>query len=87
MNGPTTITTKGQVTIPEVVRQALQIQIGDKVSFSKIQPTRKEAVIKIIPADIVNGLFGSLSTKVKQPHFKKIRNEVGKLLLKKYQVE
>lgn len=86
MNRITTVTTKGQVTIPEGVRRALNIRIGDKVSFTNILPTYKEVLIKIIPSDVVEELFGSLSTKVKQSNHKKVREKLGKLLLKKYKV-
>lgn len=86
MNGLTTITTKGQVTIPEAVRQALQIKIGDKVAFTKVLPTSKEVVIKIISTTAVNELSGSLSTKVKETDSKKARSSAGKLLIKKYKI-
>lgn len=87
MNGLTTVTTKGQVTIPEAVRQALQINIGDKVAFTKILPTYNEVVIKIIPANIIEELSGSLSTEVKVKSFKQARKEAGKLLIKKYEIK
>lgn len=87
MNGLTTVTTKGQVTIPEAVRQALQINIGDKIAFTKILPTYNEVVIKIIPANIIKELSGSLSTEVKVKSFKQARKEAGKLLIKKYEIK
>lgn len=87
MNGVTTITTKGQVTIPQVVRQALHIRIGDKVAFTKVRPNDSEAIIKIIPKNIVEELSGSLSTKVKISDYKKARGEAGKLLVKKYGIK
>lgn len=86
MNGLTTITTKGQVTIPEPVRQSLQIKIGDKVAFTKVLPSIKEAVIKIIPTTVVDELSGSLRAKVKETDYKKARISAGKLLLKKYKM-
>jgi len=86
MNGLTTITTKGQVTIPEAVRQMLRIKIGDKVAFNQVFPSRKQAVIEIIPATVVDSLFGSLETKVKESNYKKAREKAGKLLLKKYKI-
>lgn len=87
MNGLTTITTKGQVTIPEPIRQMLGIQIGDKVSFGQIFPSRRQAVIEIIPVNVVDGLFGSLSSKIKEPNYKKAREKAGKLLAKKYNIQ
>lgn len=87
MNGFTTITTKGQVTIPEEVRQALGVKIGDKVSFKNLKPDFKEAVIKIISSDIVEELSGSLVSRVKLSESKKARKESGKLLVKKYKIK
>lgn len=83
----TTITTKGQVTIPETVRRMLQVKIGDKVSFTQVKPVYKEAVIKIIPADIVDELSGSLSALVKKADYKIARKRAGKILLRKYKVK
>ena len=87
MNGITTVTTKGQVTIPEEIRRRLQVKIGDKVSFSNIKPISKEAVIKIIPTDIVNELSGSLSTNVRISDNKIARKKSAKILVKKYQIK
>ena len=86
MSNLTTITTKGQVTIPQSVRQAMQIKIGDRVSFAQILPIKKQLLIRIIPSDMVDKLFGSLLTKVKVNDYKKVRREAGKLLVKKYKV-
>jgi len=87
MNGITTVTSKGQVTIPEAVRQALQVRIGDKVTFTNVSPHYKEAVMKIIPADIINELSGSLSSKIKETDYKKARKEAGKMLVRKFKVK
>lgn len=61
----TTITNKGQVTIPEDVRLLLRAKAGDRVSFESIVPERKQATIRIIPGEIVEKFYGSLKTKVK----------------------
>lgn len=60
---PTTMTQKGQVTIPAPIRKALGLHRGDQVSFTldkkktaKIQPAKK---FSIMP------LYGSLKPKVK----------------------
>lgn len=87
MDTITTITTKGQVTIPAAIRQMLDAEVGDKVSFMKVLPTSRQAVIKIIPAHIVDELSGSLSAKVKKSDYKKARKEAGKMLVGKYQVK
>lgn len=87
MNGITTVTTKGQVTIPGEVRQLLQIKIGDKVSFNQISSNLKQVVLRIIPANIVEKLSGSLSTKVNVTSHKKARHAAGNLLVKKYKIK
>lgn len=87
MNGITTVTTKGQVTIPGEVRRLLQVKVGDKVSFSEVIPEKKKAMIKIIPANIISSLAGSLSSKVKETDHKKVRSIVQKRLAKKYRIK
>lgn len=84
MDTITTITTKGQVTIPHSIRRALGTKIGDKVSFTRVLPETKEAMIKIIPAHVVEELSGSLSSRVKENDHKKARAKAGKLLVNKY---
>ncbi len=86
MNNLTTVTTKGQVTIPEIVRQSLGIKVGDKVSFTKMMPTYKEILIKIIPSSIVKEFSGSLSSKIKVSNHKKVRRELKKFMAKKYKI-
>lgn len=59
---PTTITQKGQVTIPVLVRRALGLKRGDQVQF-----TLKKKVAQIKPAKkfSIMSLYGSLKSKVK----------------------
>jgi len=39
-----TITTKGQVTIPKLVREAMHLHSGDRIEFIKINDDRYEIV-------------------------------------------
>lgn len=39
-----TVTTKGQITIPLEVRQALHVEAGDRVEFVEVQPGRFEVI-------------------------------------------
>lgn len=87
MDTITTVTTKGQVTIPIAIRQALKVEIGDKVSFTEVDPFAKQATIKVIPIDIVEEMSGSLSSKVKTNDYKRARRAAGKLLLEKYKIK
>lgn len=59
---PTTITQKGQVTIPAPVRRALGLKRGDQVKF-----TLKKKVAQIKPAKrfSIMSLYGSLKPRVK----------------------
>lgn len=86
MNGLTTITTKGQMTIPEPIRRALKAKIGDKVSFDSVFPAQRKVVIKIISANAVEELFGSLSSPIKETDYEKAKQGAGKLLAKKYKL-
>lgn len=60
---PTTITQKGQVTIPALIRKALGLNRGDQVKFTI---TRKK-VVQIKPAKkfSIMSLYGSLKPLVK----------------------
>ncbi|MGZ2259936.1 AbrB/MazE/SpoVT family DNA-binding domain-containing protein [Roseobacter sp. A03A-229] len=44
MHVPTTLTTKGQVTIPKAVRDFLGLKAGSKVTFSRTKDGRVEIV-------------------------------------------
>ncbi len=59
---PTTITQKGQVTIPAPIRKALGLKRGDQVKF-----TLKKKVAQIKPAKkfSIMSLYGSLKPGVK----------------------
>jgi AbrB family looped-hinge helix DNA binding protein len=82
----TTITTKGQVTVPAEIRKMLNIAVGDKVYFTDVEKEKKKIVLKVIPQGIVEELAGSLSSKIKNKKFKEVRKKAGQLLIKKYQV-
>lgn len=80
----TTITTKGQVTIPEPVRRALGIDVGDKAVFSDVRPEKGEVVLRVISQDAVAALAGSLKTSVPYTDHAKVREAVGKALGRRY---
>ena len=79
----TTITTKGQVTIPEAIRTALGASVGDKVAFFDILHDKKEVTIKIVPSQSVEELYGSLKTSVGYIPHDKARKIAAKLLAKR----
>jgi len=59
---PTTVTQKGQVTIPAPVRKALGLKRGDQVQFTL---KKKVAQIKLAKKFSIMSLYGSLKPKVK----------------------
>ena len=60
---PTTITQKGQVTIPAPMRRFMKLLPGDQVSF--MVSKNKEVKIKPVKRFDVMSLYGSLKSKVK----------------------
>lgn len=75
---PTTVTQKGQVTIPAPVRKALGLKRGDQVQF-----TLKKKVAQIKPAKrfSIMSLYGSLKPRVK---YQKI-DDIYKIIKKEEQ--
>ncbi|HTE46761.1 MAG TPA: AbrB/MazE/SpoVT family DNA-binding domain-containing protein [Gemmatimonadaceae bacterium] len=54
-----TVTSKGQITIPKVVRERLQLETGDKVYFD----VRDDgSVIMVARNEPLEGLFGMLKS-------------------------
>lgn len=85
MYGISTLTSKGQATIPEPLRSYLGLIAGDKVYF---ETDSKELVVKLKKApkiNIVNQTYGSLKSTVKQVNYAIAREEAGFLLGAKYQ--
>lgn len=60
---PTTITQKGQVTIPVQVRKVLGLRHGDQVKF--IVTKKKEVKVKPAKRFSIMSLYGSLKPRVK----------------------
>lgn len=52
-----TMTTKGQITIPAVVRTALGVAAGDRVEFIQVEPGRFELVAAIHPVTVLKGMI------------------------------
>lgn len=87
MNGLTTVTTKGQVTIPEKIRRALSVKVGDKVYFSSVLVGERQVLIKIVPKDTVEKLYGSLKSNKKYVDINVVRKKSAKNLAKKYNLK
>ena len=53
-----TVTSKGQITIPVSVRQALNVAAGDRVEFVEIDPGRFELFAATRSVKELKGMFG-----------------------------
>ena len=53
-----TLTSKGQITIPAAVRNALKVDAGDRVEFVQIAPGRYELVAATRSVRELKGMFG-----------------------------
>ena len=52
------ITSKGQITIPKAIRDQLHLAPGDKVKFF-IQPDGRLVILPKLPASALRGMFRS----------------------------
>lgn len=59
-----TVTSKGQITIPADVRQALQLEPGDRVEFLEVEPGRFEVVAATRSITELKGMFGKAGRNV-----------------------
>jgi antitoxin PrlF len=53
-----TVTSKGQITIPANVRQALQVGTGDRVEFVEVDSGRFEFIAATRSVKELKGMFG-----------------------------
>lgn len=88
MLGITTVTTKGQVTFPQTVRNSLGISVGDKIMFKTIKKDQKEITLRVLhQKNVVDELFGSLHKPgIKYIPIDTARKIAGKMLAKKYRL-
>lgn len=59
-----TLTSKGQITIPAAVREALRVSAGDRVQFVRIAPGRYEFLAATSPVTALKGMFGKPTKRV-----------------------
>ncbi len=74
-----TVTSKGQATIPAPLRKKLGLQTGQKVIFEEKE---NEIVIKT-QSQIIDELYGSLKTDIKWDK-RKAFGVVGQMMAKRY---
>ena len=53
-----TVTSKGQITIPAQVREALHVSAGDRVEFVEVMPGRYEFIAANRFVTELKGMFG-----------------------------
>ena len=53
------LTSKGQITIPARVREALGVQTGDRVEFVETEPGRFELIAAANSVKNLKGMFGT----------------------------
>ena len=53
-----TLTSKGQITVPAAVREALGVDAGDRVEFVEIAPGRYEFIAATRSVGDMKGMFG-----------------------------
>ena len=82
MTGISTITSKGQATIPMSLRRLLDLQAGDKLYFEADQDKKTVKITKM--SSWVDRLAGSLKTTKPYIPIEIARQKAGELLGKKY---
>ena len=75
-----TLTSKGQVTIPKIVREKLNLKTGDKIDFRL-----DEGVVKLIPlSKTVSEVFGILErNSIKPVSIEQINKQLKKSFIEK----
>jgi antitoxin PrlF len=53
-----TVSSKGQITIPAIVRRALHVDTGDRVEFVQVEPGRFELIAATQSITSLKGMFG-----------------------------
>jgi AbrB family looped-hinge helix DNA binding protein len=84
----TTITSKGQVTIPSHIRHSLEIKAGDQLMVSGYSVKTQEVTLKLLPKRSLTDLYGALyQPGMKYIPIQEARRLAGIALAKKYQVK
>ena len=59
-----TLTSKGQITVPAAVREALGVGTGDRVELVELSPGRYEFVAATRSVTALKGMFGKARKKL-----------------------
>ena len=75
-----TISSKGQVTIPKEVRETLRLEVGDRLAFE----VREDGVVEIHPETIdVLSLCGTIKPKVRGVSVDKMKKDIARSAARK----
>ena len=85
MYGSSTVTSKGQTTIPQDLRLMLNIFPGDRLYFEG-DLLSKTIKVKKASKSLIAELYGSLKTNMPYEDINIVRQKAGFLLGKKYSV-
>ena len=67
------ISTKGQVTIPRVVREQLKLAAGDKVTFI----VKEDGTVAVEPLINLRSLVGFIKTRIKDVSIEDINSAIS----------
>jgi antitoxin PrlF len=81
MPSRTKITSKGQVTIPNDIRKAMNMEEGDYLVFET--QSEYEATVKVIKTQSLSSLLGALPAKSDETDFAEIRKQASLAIAKK----
>jgi bifunctional DNA-binding transcriptional regulator/antitoxin component of YhaV-PrlF toxin-antitoxin module len=84
MTGVSTMTSKGQATIPEALRAYLGLVAGDKVYFEADTEEQVVKLKKAVKMDVASATYGSLKSVVKETNYVVARKDAGFKLGAKY---
>lgn len=59
-----TLTSKGQITLPKPIRDALSLKPGDRISFTLEGPRRVRMEPNVLSVKAIRGVFKSTKKKV-----------------------
>ncbi len=68
----TTVTRKGQITLPAEIRHALGIQEGDKVAVALVEGDEAQVVLKPVKS-VAEMTYGSVTPRKQPEDFKELR--------------
>lgn len=86
MYGISTLTSKGQATIPEPLRSYLGLMAGDKIYFDIDTRSKTIKLQKASPTSMVDELAGSLKTNMPYEDINIVRQKAGKIYGKKFDI-